>query len=613
MLAFRDGNFSVRLPPDWEGVEGQFAAAFNQAVSNADRLTREASRLSRAIGREGRLKERLSLPGAAGCWADKVDYFNRILDDLARPMTEISQVIGAVAKGDLGQSMSLEVDGRPLKGEFLRSAKLVNAMIEQLAVFASEVTRVAREVGTEGKLGGQAEVTGASGVWKELTESVNQMAGNLTAQVRNIADVTIAVASGDLSKKITVDVRGEILLLKQAINTMVDQLRSFASEVTRVAREVGTDGRLGGQAVVPGVAGTWTEVERKKVEVERARYALEEKAKELALTSKYKSEFLANVSHELLVKQRQNTANVPIIFLTAYYNEDQHVLEGYGAGAVDYLLKPVNPTILRAKVAAFAELYRKQRNVEQTNRVLQAEVASRRRAEDRLRELNDTLEQRVAERTDHISQLLKEMDHRSKNLLNVVQAIARQTAVANPGEFMTRFSERIQTLAASHDLLVKSRWQGIGISDLIGVQLGHFSDLLGRRIKLDGPPLRLSVEAAQTLSMILHELATNAAKYGALSNDSGRVDIRWSANGQFTLGWAECGGPNVVPPNRRGFGSTVVKAMAESNLDGQVDLDFAPVALRWRVVCPASKVLNKFAHYGETERVQAASANSSGH
>ena len=177
-----------------------------------------------------------------------------------RPTAEIARTIGAVAKGDLGQSMELEVDGRALKGEFLRSAKLVNTMIEQLSVFTSEVTRVAREVGTEGKLGGQAQVKGVSGVWKDLTESVNQMAGNLTAQVRNIADVTIAVANGDLSKKITVDVRGEILQLKEAINTMVDQLRSFASEVTRVAREVGTDGRLGGQAVVPGVAGTWKDL-----------------------------------------------------------------------------------------------------------------------------------------------------------------------------------------------------------------------------------------------------------------------------------------------------------------------------------------------------------------
>jgi HAMP domain-containing protein len=257
MVAFRDGNFAVRLPSDWEGTDGRIAAAFNQTVSHEAQLSREMARLSRTVGREGRLKQRMSVPGASGGWAAKVESFNTLLDDLVRPTTEISRTIGAVAKGDLGQSMELEVDGRPLRGEFLRSAKLVNTMIEQLAVFTSEVTRVAREVGTEGKLGGQAKVKVVSGVWKELTESVNQMAGNLTAQVRNIAGVTIAVANGDLSKKITVDVRGEILQLKEAINTMVEQLRSFASEVTRVAREVGTDGRLGGQAIVPGVAGTW--------------------------------------------------------------------------------------------------------------------------------------------------------------------------------------------------------------------------------------------------------------------------------------------------------------------------------------------------------------------
>jgi signal transduction histidine kinase/HAMP domain-containing protein/DNA-binding response OmpR family regulator len=202
----------------------------------------------------------MTVPGAIGGWAIKVDSINTLLDDLVRPTTEVARTIGAVAKGDLGQSMELEVDGRALKGEFLRSAKLVNTTIEQLSVFTSEVTRVAREVGTEGKLGGQAQVKGVSGVWKDLTDSVNKMADNLTAQVRNIAEVTIAVANGDLSKKVTVDVRGEILQLKEATNTMVDQLRSIASEVTRVAREVGTDGRLGGQAVVPGVAGTWKDL-----------------------------------------------------------------------------------------------------------------------------------------------------------------------------------------------------------------------------------------------------------------------------------------------------------------------------------------------------------------
>ena len=180
--------------------------------------------------------------------------------NLAWPVAEITRSIDAVAKGNLTQEMGLEVEGRPLKGEFLRSAKIVNTMIGQLNLFTSEVTRVAREVGSEGKLGGQAQVKEVSGVWKDLTESVNSMASNLTAQVRNIAEVTIAVASGDLSKKITVDVRGEILQLKEAINTMVDQLRSFASEVTRVAREVGTDGKLGGQAIVPGVAGTWKDL-----------------------------------------------------------------------------------------------------------------------------------------------------------------------------------------------------------------------------------------------------------------------------------------------------------------------------------------------------------------
>jgi HAMP domain-containing protein len=174
-----------------------------------------------------------------------------------RPIAEVARTIGAVAKGDLGQTMVLEVDGRRLRGDFLHSAKLVNQMINQLAIFTSEVTRVAREVGTDGKSGGQARVKGVSGVWKDLTESVNQMAGNLTAQVRNIADVTTAVARGDLSRKIAVDVRGEMLELKETINTMVDQLNAFAAEVTRVAREVGTDGKLGGQAEVRGVAGTW--------------------------------------------------------------------------------------------------------------------------------------------------------------------------------------------------------------------------------------------------------------------------------------------------------------------------------------------------------------------
>ncbi len=260
MLALKEGDFSVRMPADVTGINGKIADAFNDIALVSERRARETRRVSHAVGKEGKLKQRMSVPGVAGGWADEVAAINTLIDDLVWPTTEVTRAVGAVAKGDLGQSMALEVDGRPLEGEFLRSARLVNSMIDQLSVFTSEVTRVAREVGTEGKLGGQAQVKGVSGVWKELTESVNQMAGNLTAQVRNIADVTIAVANGDLSKKITVDVRGEILQLKEAINTMVEQLRGFGAEVTRVAREVGTEGKLGGQAVVPGVAGTWKDL-----------------------------------------------------------------------------------------------------------------------------------------------------------------------------------------------------------------------------------------------------------------------------------------------------------------------------------------------------------------
>src|SRR2546423_550061 len=260
LLDFRNGNFGVRLPSGLPGIEGRIADVFNEIATISVRRSSEIARISRMVGKDGRIKERASLVGMVGTRADELIALNTLIDDLLWPTIEVTRAVGAVAKGDLGQQMSLEVNGRALEGEFLRSAKLVNKMIDQLSVFTAEVTRVAREVGTEGKLGGQAKVQDAAGVWKELTESVNQMAGNLTAQVRNIADVTTAVARGDLSRKITVDVKGEILELKNTINTMVDQLNAFASEVSRVAREVGTEGKLGGQAEVPGVAGTWKEL-----------------------------------------------------------------------------------------------------------------------------------------------------------------------------------------------------------------------------------------------------------------------------------------------------------------------------------------------------------------
>ena len=260
LQSVRAGDFSVRLPNDWSGIDGKIADTFNEIVAGNQKIAQELRRVGQVVGKEGRTRERTRFDYSKGAWGEMEGSVNTLIDDLLRPTTEFTGAIAAVARGNLTQTMRLDVDGRMLEGEFLRSASIVNTMIQQLGVFTSEVTRVAREVGSDGKLGGQAQVPGMSGVWKDLTESVNSMASNLTAQVRNISEVTIAVASGDLSRKITVDVRGEILQLKEAINTMVDQLRSFASEVTRVAREVGTEGKLGGQAVVPGVAGTWKDL-----------------------------------------------------------------------------------------------------------------------------------------------------------------------------------------------------------------------------------------------------------------------------------------------------------------------------------------------------------------
>ncbi|MCW5793548.1 MAG: HAMP domain-containing protein [Nitrospira sp.] len=260
LQAVKKGDFSVRLPAEWDGMAGKIADEINGLIELNAMFSEELKRVSHAVGKKGKLSERASVPEARGEWKTNIEAVNGLIDDLVRPTTEMARVIGAVAKGDLTQSVALEAEGHPLRGEFLSTAKTVNSMVGQLDAFAAEVTRVAREVGTEGKLGGQAVVPGVAGTWKDLTDNVNSMASNLTNQVRNIAEVTIAVANGDLSKKITADVRGEILQLKDTINTMVDQLRSFAAEVTRVAREVGTDGKLGGQAVVPGVAGTWKDL-----------------------------------------------------------------------------------------------------------------------------------------------------------------------------------------------------------------------------------------------------------------------------------------------------------------------------------------------------------------
>ncbi|WP_432057780.1 HAMP domain-containing protein [Streptomyces sp. bgisy022] len=265
LVAMRDGNFRKRLTVSGDGVVSEIAAVFNEVADRNLHLTGELARVRRMVGREGKLTERLETGACEGSWATAIDHSNALVDDLVRPVSEVSRVLSAVAEGDLSPRMELRTQaqdgsGHPLRGEFLKVARTVNNLVDQLSTFTDEVTRVASEVGTEGKLGGQARVRGMSGSWKDLTDSVNTMAERLTAQVRDIALVTTAVARGDLSRKVTVHVEGEMLELKNTVNTMVDQLSAFSSEVTRVAREVGTEGALGGQAQVPGVAGVWKEL-----------------------------------------------------------------------------------------------------------------------------------------------------------------------------------------------------------------------------------------------------------------------------------------------------------------------------------------------------------------
>jgi HAMP domain-containing protein/CheY-like chemotaxis protein len=260
MRELKEGDFNVRLPVSEDGMLADIAEEFNAIAKLSTRMCDEMTRVSKTIGRQGQMNDRASIGAVTGGWRQTVDSVNTLVTDLASPTTEIARVLSAVADGDLNQKMVLEIDGKSVQGEFLRIATTVNTMVDQLGSFADEVTRVAREVGTEGKLGGQAEVPGVAGTWKDLTDNVNTLAGNLTSQVRNIAAVTTAVAKGDLSQKITVEARGETLELKNTINTMVDQLGAFASEVTRVAKEVGTEGKLGGQAQVAGVGGTWKDL-----------------------------------------------------------------------------------------------------------------------------------------------------------------------------------------------------------------------------------------------------------------------------------------------------------------------------------------------------------------
>jgi len=331
LRSLKAGDFDVRLSPGERGPFREVAAAFNDVAAMLDGTSVEFVRVSRVVGRDGKLMERARVKGAHGGWASQLESFNALIGDLVRPSTEVARVIIAVAAGDLSQKMALEIEGQPVRGEFLRISTSVNTMVEQLRSLASEVLRVAKEVGTDGKLGGQAQLE-MSGVWKDLTNGVNGLADNLTSQVRNIALVTTAVANGDLSQKIDVEARGELLELKTTVNRMVDQLSSFASDVTRVAKEVGTDGKLGGQAEVK-MSGTWKDLTDN---VNRLAWNLTSQVRNIALVTTAVAN--GDLSQKIEVEARgellelKTTVNKMVDQLSSFASEVTRVAKEVGTG-----------------------------------------------------------------------------------------------------------------------------------------------------------------------------------------------------------------------------------------------------------------------------------------
>jgi PAS domain S-box-containing protein len=784
----------------------------------------QLKRIGEEVGREGKTRQRMKFGVSSGTWGEMEDSINVLIDDLLWPTTAITRVISAVARGDLSQTVALDVDGRPLKGEFLQSATIVNTMVKQLKAFTSDVTRVAREVGTDGKLGGQADVRHVAGAWKDVAESVNTMASNLAAQIRNIIDVTVAVTNGDLSKKMTLDGRGEILQLKDATNTMVDQLRSFASEVTRVAGEIGIEGRLGGHATVRGAAGAWkhlaanvnllaanlttqfraiAEVAAAVTKGDLTRSIQVEARGEIAqlkdnintviaslrLTAEHSAEQdwlntnlakftsilqgqrdLSSVARLLVseltplvhaqlgaIYQMETDDGVPYLKVLAAYADDDGRLycervplggdliaqcasdkrrvlitemPAYSAPVRFSMFKavPQNVVILPilfenqvkavielASVSAFTKLQmtfleqltvslgmvfnsveaaaraegllkRLQDSEDRQNLALavgkmgswdwdlvkgrcvldegqkqifgvdptsfDAEFSNIRKLVDRgdwkmlcrllkrarqhgeacqvefrvrrpdggtrwcvgraaaVRDAGgrisrisgvtmDITERREAE--DQQSVLVREVDHRTKNVLAVVHAIVSLTRAEDIKQFSAVVEGRVQALARAHSLLSESRWCGAKIADLVQGELACYRTPNLERIRISGKSLSLHPSAVQALALAVHELATNAAKHGALSLPSGCVEVTWeSRDDQLELRWIERGGPPSEPKAQLGFGMRVIKASVETQLCGAVEFDWRYEGLQCTICVPCRPKTELFDNFWDS-------------
>jgi two-component sensor histidine kinase/PAS domain-containing protein len=652
LRAMQEGDFSVRMAGGHDGLSGQIAEAVNLIATANQRIAQQLERIGDEVGGEGRIRQRIrfGLPGRG--WCQMEDQLNRLIDNLLWPTTVVTQAVAAVARGDLTQTIALDIDGRPLTGDFLQSATIVNTMIRQLDVITAEITRVAREVGTEGRLGAQAEVHEADGVWKDVTESVNAVARSVTAQIRNIADVTAAVANGAFSKKMTAEARGETLQLKEAINAMVDQLCAVVTEVTRVVREVGAESRLGGQADVPGAAGAWKdltdgvnhlaanltaqpcETEADDLLAQSRQLAGELQVRQIALqlTAAELERRVAEGAAELERSKRrlQDSEDSRILALAAgkmgswdwdlvkghcLWDVGQTQIFGADPASFEVVLPGVRALVdrsdwkmlcrqlkrARQKGGAWQLEFRVRRPDGGVRWCLGTAVAVRDAAGriSRIRGITMDITERK-ESEDRQLLLAREVDHRTKNALAVVHAIVSLTRADDIEQFSAAVERRIHALARAHSLVSDSRWRGTKIADLIQGELTLFRTASPERIRISGRSLMLHPSAVQALALAVHELAANAARHGALSVPPGSLQVAWEQHGdELELRWTECGGPCPQSPVQAGLGMRIIKASVETQLCGSVAFDWRLDGLSCgiRVPChPKSELFGNFLH-----------------
>ncbi len=732
LQAIQGGDFSVRMAGDYHGLPGKIAEALDGIAAANQRMAHQLKRVGEEVGREGKTRQRMKFGISNGAWGEMEDSINALIDDLLGPNMAVTRAIAAVARGDLLQTVALEVDGRPLRGEFLQSATIVNTMMKQLKALTSEVTRVAREVGTEGKLGGQAEVRDVTGVWKDLAESVNAMASNLAAQVRNIAHVTTAVGRGDLSSRITVDARGEVRELKDNINAMIANVRLAAdhnaeqdwlkthlarftsmlqeqrdlssagrmllSELTplmdaqlgaiyRIETEGGAphlkvlaayaddDGRLYCERIPLGVGLiAQCAIDKRRllsaemppdtvpigfsmfkavpqnvivlpVLFENQVKAVIEFASVSAFT-KLQMTFLeqltasvgivfnnieSTMQAEGLLKRladsedRRNLAlavgkmgswDWDLLKGSCVWDEGQRQIFGVDPASFDVVFSNVRELVDRGDWKMLCRLLKRAR---QDGGACQVEFRVRRPdggvrwclgraaaskdAGGRISRITgvtiDITERKEAE--DRQSLLAREVDHRTKNVLAVVHAIVSLTRAEDIKQFSAAVEGRIQALARAHSLLSDSRWCGAKIADLILGELASYRTPNPERVRMSGKSLSLHPSAVQALALAVHELATNAAKHGALSVPSGSVDVTWESRGdQLELRWIERGGPPSEPRAQLGFGMRVIKASVETQLSGTVEFDWGSTGLQCAICVPCRPKIELFDNFWDS-------------